>query len=78
MNEQDLLNTEYTPLVNIHRVGTKKHNPKNQNIKKKPPEMCFFAIFHCKSPCCLPKFDLEYFNALLKDEPCVKIYYCLY
>ena len=30
----------------------------------------FFVIFHCKSPCRLPKFDLEYFNALIFQ--CVK------
>ena len=52
----------------VHRVGTK--NP----TQKTTWNVCFFfAIFHCKSPSWLPKFDLEYFKALLKYESCVFI-----
>ena len=50
--------------------------PQLQKPKHDKPHLSgvfpFFAIFHCKSPCWLPKFDLEYFNALLKYESCVK------
>ena len=37
----------------------------------------FFVIFHCKSPCWLPKFDHEYFKALLKHELWVFITFIL-
>ena len=64
----------------ISRVGTKKNQPKtkqNSKHEKKTSEMgfldflFFFAIFHCK-PCWWPKFDLKYFNALLKYESSVE------
>ena len=42
------------------------------NPTQKTQTWNFFAIFHCKSPCWLPKFDLQHFNALLKYESCVK------
>ena len=47
-------------------------------MRQKTPEMIFFgfclffAIFYCKSPCWLPKFNPEYLNALLEYESCVK------
>ena len=57
------------------KIPTQK---KQKTQHKKPPKsvlfgfIFFFAIFHCKSPWWLNKFDLEYFKALLKYESCVK------